>query len=340
MKKPLISIIIVGFNAKRFLKACFDSLGKISYKNTQIIFVDNGSSDGSFDFVKRDYPHIILVRHKKNLGFAGGHGMAMQKAKGDAILLLNTDTIVEKNLLDELVKALYKSSDIGAVQPRLILYHNRKQIDSIGSFFLWSGFLYHFGCEKDSSLPIYNQPMEIFSVKGACMLIKSEVLKKTGLFDETYFTAFEDTDLSHRIWLAGYKIMYVPYTTVYHIGGGTNTKAIRAFVLFHSEKNRICTYIKNLSPKYLLRVLPITLLMEQLVFLEYLVRRRNIAAAFSVQKAIVWNILHIKETLRKRKFVQTKIRRVGDDEFLPKLIKPVRLSYYYYLPIGLNYYKD
>jgi GT2 family glycosyltransferase len=116
--------------------------------------------------------------------------------------------------------------------------------------------LYHYGREKNSKDPLFNKPMEIYSAKGACLLFKKEVLKKTGLFDKDYFAYFEETDLCHRIWLTGNSVLYWPRTVVYHKGGGASKQMVKAFILFHAYKNRICTYIKNLSVKNLIHVLP------------------------------------------------------------------------------------
>lgn len=350
MQTPLISVIIVGYNAKHFLPECLDSLIKGAYKNIEILYVDNGSTDGTSEYINKYYPQIILIQNSKNLGFSPAHEGILAKVKGDAVLLLNTDTIVGENLLKELMKVLYEKKDIGAVQPKILMYPEKDKIDSIGSFFLMNGLLYHFGYEKDQNLGIYNKPMEIFSTKGAVILIKKEVLDKVSfpkygnhkasIFDQDYFTAFEDTDLSMRIWLAGYKILYVPTTTAYHIGGGTVKKMMKSFILFHGEKNRLATYLKNLSLKYLFKVLPRIIIMFQIECLTYLFIKRRVDIAFAIQKAIFWNIFHLKEILRKRYYVQTHIRAIDDEDFIPYLTKKVRLSYYYYLVIGLKGYED
>lgn len=350
MHTLLVSVIIVSFNAKRFLPKCLGSLTKGSYKNIEILFVDNGSTDGTSEYIEKYYPEITLLRNSKNLGFSPAHEGILTHVKGEAVLLLNTDTVVEKNLLSELVKALYEKKDIGAVQPQILMYPETNRIDSIGSFFLFNGLLYHYGYEKNAKLPIYNKPMEIFSTKGAIMLARKEVLEKvsfpafgehdTSIFDKDYFTAFEDTDLCMRIWLSGYKILYVPTARGYHVGGGTNNQVRRSFIIFHGEKNRLATYIKNLSSAYLFKILPRMFFMFQLEFLAYLLIRRRIDIALAIQKAILWNIVHLKDTLKKRSYVQTHIREIADEDFLPKLTKSARLSYYYYLLFGLKSYKD
>src|SRR5581483_4288075 len=272
------------------------------------------------------------------------------KSKGDAILILNTDTLVEKNLLDELVSALYSNRNIGAVQPKVLLYEKKHLLDSVGSFFMMSGDLYHFGRDKDQKLPLYNHKMDIFSAKGVCMLMKREVIEKAGLriplekevslFDKDYFAYFEETDLCMRIWLAGYRITYVPATAIYHKGGGSSKYIHRSKMLFHSEKNRILTYIKNLSIKYMIPVLFNTIIMYELVFILYLLTAK-FRYALSVQQAMWWNIVHLGETIQKRRYVQKYIRKVSDDMFLPHITKSVRPSYYLYQFLGrLDRYTD
>ena len=339
MRNPLVTVIIVNWNGLIYLPECLGSLEKIHYKHTEIFFVDNASTDGSVLFVKENFPDIKILYNKTNLGFAEGHEEALQKAKGNAILLLSTDTIVEANVLDELVKSLYAQDDIGAVQPKLLLFGEKNKIDSIGMFFLTSGWLYHYGRAKDADLPQYNVPMEMFSAKGACMLFRKEVLKRTGLFDKDYFAYFEETDLCHRIWLSGYRIVYTPKTQVIHKGGGSSKQMVPSYIYFHSYKNRLCTYIKNLSLGYLVWVLPKTLISYLMLMTVYMLSG-NFSNAYSVLRAIIWNVTNLSNTLKKRKYIQTKIRRVDDQDFLPGITKSVRLSYYYYLFYDLSKYKD
>ena len=333
MHNPLVSVIIVNWNGKRFLDNCLGSLSKVKYKNTEIFFVDNASKDDSVAYVKKNYPHIKIISNSKNLGYAGGHEGAFRKAKGELILLLSTDTIVEENLLSELVKAVYSEKNIGAVMPKLLMYPRKDLIDSIGSYFLISGIIYHIGRDKDQSKPQYNISQEIFSGKGACMLFKKNVLSKTGLFDKDYFAYFEETDLCHRIWLSGNKVTYWPNTSVCHMQGGSSKQMVPSFILYHSYKNILCTYIKNLSLKYLIRVLPLALVIYQCGFLVFLFTGK-FKTAWAFQKSIIWNINNLPATLKKRKFVQNKIRTVSDDYFLPKVTRHVSLRYYYYLFTG------
>ncbi|OGH19839.1 MAG: hypothetical protein A3D74_03540 [Candidatus Levybacteria bacterium RIFCSPHIGHO2_02_FULL_37_13] len=339
MDSPFISIIIVNWNGKHFLPDCLGSLSKISYKNIEILFVDNASKDESVSYVKKHYPKIKIIQNNANLGYAEGHEEAFKKAKGELVLLLSTDTIVEENLLDELVKGINLHEKIGAVMPKLLMYPQKHLIDSVGAFFLTSGMLYHYGREKDHTLPLYNKPMTIYSAKGACLLFRKSVLEKIGLFDKDYFAYFEETDLCHRIWLSGHEVWYWPKTKVYHIGAGTSGKLVPSFILFNSFKNRICTYLKNFSLKTLLVTLPLTLFIYQCVFILNLLSKKG-SIAWSIQKAILWNITHISSTMRKRNHIQKYVRVVDDQDYLPKVMRPVRMSYYYFMFKGLRYYND
>src|SRR3989344_478575 len=340
MHSPLVSIIIVNWNGRRFLETCLGSLSKIKYKNTEIFFVDNASKDDSVSYVKKHYSKIKLILNSENLGFAEGHDEAFKRSKGELVLLLSTDTTVEENLLEELIKGIYSEENIGAVMPKLLMYPKTNFIDSIGSFFLDSGLLYHFGREKNQKILIYNKPMKIYSAKGACILFRKDVLKKTGLFDKDYFAYFEETDLCHRIWLSGKSVLYWPGTSVCHVGAGASGQMVKSFIHFHSFKNRICTYIKNLSLGNLIKVVGLTMLCYQVIFILYILTGK-LDMALAVQKSIVWNILHLKETLKKRRFVQSKIRIVSDNNFLPKVTRKVRMSYYYHLFKGtLAQYED
>lgn len=339
-KKPLVSILIVNWNGKDFLEDCFNTLLKISYKRIEIILVDNASTDDSVSHIGKMYPTIRIIENKKNLGFAQGNNIALKKAKGDAILLLNMDTLVEKTFLDNLVSRLYSQKDIGAVQPKILLYPQTKMIDSIGAFLLPTGALYHFGREKNSEKENYNKSMEIFSAKGACILFKKEVLKKTGLFDDDYFAYFEETDLCQRIWLAGYRVIYEPRAIIYHKGGAAANKMASSYITFHAYKNMILTYLKNFSLKYLLRIMPISLFLYECASILYLFKG-NIGVSLAIQKSIAWNIVQLKKTLRKRNYVQEKIRSVEDDTFLPRLMRNVSFKYYYYQFFGgMENYSD
>lgn len=339
---PTVSIIIVNWNARENLQECLSTLFLVSYKNYEVILVDNGSSDDSVEFVKSKYPDIKIVESKKNLGFAGGNNLGFKQAKGKYILFLNNDTIVTKDFLGKLVVFMEKRSDVGIVQPK-ILFHRpgtilHHRINSIGSFLLSSGFLFHLDYgQKDK---FKKEPYEIFSAYGACFLARKSLLDKIGLFDNRYFAYFEETDLCHRVWLFGLKVMILPETLIYHKGATTAQKLPIAFIQFHSFKNRLYTYLKNLDSSNLIKIFIPHLLVCEVSSLLYLAFGKP-SYTFAIQKAILWNIFNLNNLLKERGRVQRVLRKVKDKDFVPKLTKAVDLKYYYYLSNGsLENYKQ
>jgi hypothetical protein len=341
---PLVSIVILNWNGKHNLAKCLESLFKISYKPYEIVIVDNGSTDSSLRYIKslqKKNKNLILVKNFKNLGFAEGNNIGYKRSRGELILLLNNDVIVEKDFLNALIKRIMSSTKIGAVQPKIKKYEkNNKEnvIDSIGSYFTNSGFLFHFGHNKPDSFK-YSKEGEIFSMKGACMLLKRKVIEEVGLFDSRYFAYFEETDLCQRIWMAGYKIYYIPDSVVYHRGGETAKQLGDAFIQFHSYKNRIYTYLKNFQLKTIFRVLPLHIFACQITAFVYLATLKP-RIFFAIEAAILWNLLNLPSLIVERTRIQ-RLRRVGDSEYLPKVTRRVRLSYYYHLfSSSLRGYKD
>lgn len=338
---PKVSIVILNYNSWDLTFACLKSLEKQSYENIEIILVDNGSEE---EFRIHNYEFRIknfrIVYNGENLGFAQGNNVGYKASSfaSDLILFLNNDTIVDKNFLLPLVRKLTSDPKIAGVQPKILNYPQKKIIDSVGSYFINSGFLYHFGHNKKDQNK-YNKQQEIFSMKGACMLFKRKVLEKTGVFDKDYFAYFEETDLCLRIHVAGYKIFYVPKSRIYHLGGGTARKLVSSFIQYHSYKNRIYTYLKNFELNTLLKILPIHVLLCEFVAFSYLARFQ-IDLFVSIQKAFFWNIVNYKKILSARKKIK-RLRKVQDFQFLPKLTRSVRISYYYHLlATSLAGYKD
>lgn len=337
----MVTIIIVNWNGFSNLKECLESLRKITYRDIELVIVDNGSTDNSVDYIKKQkavFRKLVLVENDKNLGFAQGNNLGYLPSKGDLLLFLNNDTLVEKDFLEPLIKKITSDPKIGAVQPKILAYPQRNIIDSVGSYLLPTGFLYHLG-HKKLDQPRYNFGSEIFTMKGACMLFKRKVLEKVGLFDRDYFAYFEETDLCQRAWLAGYKILYVPESKIYHKGGETAKSLNPSFIQFHSFKNRIFTYLKNFESSYLLKIAIPHLIFCELISTLYLLTLK-FSLGLAIQKAIFWNILHFKKILQEREKI-AKIRKVSDSDFIPKIIRRVGIDYYYHLfATSLAGYKD
>ena len=343
-KQPLISIIIVNWNGYTLLKPCIESILKGTYKNIEIIVVDNASTDKSRQYVaglSRKNKAIRMIQNETNTGFAEANNRGSDAAHGSYVLFLNNDTIVEKDFIEPLVLRL-QSKKIGGVQPTILQHPKKTYVDSVGSYFLNTGFLYH---------AFHNKPLpknralrlparRIFSMKGACMLIKKSVLDEVGVFDPTYFAYFEETDLCHRIWIAGYEVWYEPNSVIYHKGGITSSKIPTGAITYHSYKNRLQTYLKNFETKTLWKVMPQHLILCLLVAAGYALRGQ-IQLSHAVMCALWFTISHIRDIVVARNMTQHTIRRVPDSSYPPLVTSHVRISYYYHLfTTALAGYKD
>ena len=216
--------------------------------------------------------------------------------------------------------------------------HENDTLDVVGSFWTSSSTLYHYGWGKRGDLPKYNETMPIFSVKGAAMLIKKDLVDRIGLFDEEFWCYYEETDFCHRVWLAGYECWYFPKTICYHAGGGTTSVFDDNFVQFHNYKNKLASFIKNFEVVNLVKIIPTFLVLTIGVSFVWLLSGK-LKHFWSMYQALWWNVKCFPETLRKRKTIQT-LRKKSDKELFKTIKKNPRMSYYYYLFKGVHLYKD
>lgn len=338
-----VSIVVLNWNGKKFLKNCLDSLGELIYPAVEIIVVDNNSTDGSQEFIKINYKKVVLIENKENYGFAKGNNIGFKASTGDYILILNNDTVVTPNFLSPLIKDFKNDSRIACLQPQIRLSKNKQLLDGVGAFITFTGFLYHFGYLKDRMQAKYNKKMNVFSAKGACIFLKRKAIEEVGLFDEDFFIFFEETDLCFRLWLAGYSVVYEPESVIYHLGGGDTTLSNsyqhekRTYLSF---RNMMCCYIKNFGTYNLFRIMPMFIFTQIILCIYYLITLRlNLVKA--IVKAYSWNLYNLSSTIKKRNNIQLNIRKVSDYRLNKYIFNNPRINYYYYLLVGkLKYYQD
>lgn len=340
MKKPLVSFIILNWNGKKRLEKCLKSIEKIKYPAVEIVVVNNGSTDDSEEFVKRKYPKIKLINLKKNIGYAGGKNLGVSKASGKYILGLDNDTVVTPDFLDPLVEDLENDSTLGIVQPQIrsLIYPNL--LDSVASFMTFSGFLYHYGYMKPVKSKKYKNSMYAYTIKGACFIISKKDYIKLGGLDVSFLSYIEETDLCHRMWLYGKKVIYEPRGVIYHWGGGdTLTMSNSTSSMFRTFRNRYFSYLKNFSLPMLIKILPIHFLMcEMFVLLSFL--SGKLRQAILVQWATVCWIFYLPTIIKKRKYIQKYIRKISDTEINSFVIKNPKISYFWFLAKDIKSYKD
>lgn len=343
MKNPLVSIIIVNWNGLRWLPECFSSLYSQAYKNFEIIFVDNASHDESVVWVKKHFPKTKIIINKENLGFAEANNVGYRKAKGEYVLFLNNDTRVTRCFLTELLDVFKNDPSIGGAQSKILLMDHPDTHDSVGAYMTPTGFLYHLGFgKKDDSM--YDKEIELYTAKGACMIFKTTVLKKVEfegwVLDPDYFAYFEESDMCHRIWLSGSRIVYAYKSVIYHKMGATSSSMNNAFIQYHSFKNRVNSYLKNLSIKWLIIYFPLHILLV-LSFALYSLLQRKWQLSAAIFRALWWNILTLPRTMNLRRYVQGTIRTVSDDTLRSKIFRSPQFEYYGHLITGtLVEYKE
>ncbi len=244
-KKPLISVIFPTLNSAKLLPDFFDSLKQQTYPKNKIevIIVDNGSSDKTVQSIKKHYPNADIIRKKHNLGFAPALNIAAKKAKGRLIFITNDDATFNRTCIEELVKLLISDPSIGMVSGKL-LYLKPKDTSAWPGFRLnpWLGYQPYDTSNED-------QIRESDWFSGPGMMMKKEALQKAGYFDEGYFFAGEDYDLSLTIKQVGYKIMYTPKAVIHHGFRRTGKMAGENYSsIFNHFRGRFRCVLKKRSP--------------------------------------------------------------------------------------------
>jgi GT2 family glycosyltransferase len=249
---PLISVIVVNYNGLRFLKPCLSSLVCQSFKESEIILVDNGSSDGSPDYVRKHFPSVTLLETGENRGFGGGVNAGIAIAKGEFILTLNNDITADGRLLEEIHKPMLCDPDIGMCGAKMLLPDGR--IYSAGILIFRSGAAMDRGIyEPDTGK--YDRDEEVFGSCAGATLYRRAMLDKIGLFDEDFFLYMEDVDLAFRGQLAGWRCRYVPAARVVHEYGGT--AGINSDIsVYFGNRNLLWYVIKNFPPRLFLSCFP------------------------------------------------------------------------------------
>jgi GT2 family glycosyltransferase len=296
--QPLFSVIIPNWNGKHLLKECLNSLAEQTFKNFEIILVDNGSDDGSVEFVRHICPIAVVLELRENIGFAGGVNAGIKVAKGSYFVLLNNDTAVDTSWLEHLASAIGENPNLYIFASKLLSYYNRNIIDSAGDAFVLSSGSYKIGEYK--STENFLERDFIFGACGGGGCYKRELFDKIGYFDEDFFAYFEDVDLSFRANWAGFRCLSVPDAIIYHkvaATSGTNSRIKDRFDIMR-RRNYMFLIFKNYPVAFLLQYLPFIFAAHCLKFLLNLCRGR-FRVAFMTQWEIVKGLPKMLEKRRK-----------------------------------------
>lgn len=305
---PKISVIILNYNGARFIQHCLNTVFACTYPNFEVIVADNCSTDGSFELIETHFyneQRLKCVRFTRNWGFACGNNRIAEIALGRYLMLLNMDTEVDENYLDQIVNIFESDDHVGIVQSRIKQMQAPSIIQSAGYYLDWLGLI-HIRGEGEEDKGQYSLVDEIFGATGAAFAVRAELFKEIGGFDNDYFCYFEETDLCWRTWLMGYSVVFAPLSIVYHYGGGgsdqTNNNKHKNQYLF--VRNRIATFVKVLELPILFWFLPLHIVALGVYGVMLLIQFRDSHFLTCLLQGILWNARHLGKTLSKRKTLQ------------------------------------
>lgn len=309
--QPSASILLINYNGWEDLSRCLpaviaDAVGH----DYEILVLDNCSTDDSAETINQKFPQVHLIRNDVNSGFGAGNNIAARMAKGEYLAFLNADTVVKKDWLAELIKAMQSEQHIGMATSKVLLMSEPDRINACGNNIHVSGLTLCRGAGRLESA--FSKPDQVSAASGAAFVMRRDLFLAMGGFDETFFMYMEDTDLSLRVQLAGNTIQFVPSSVVYHDYALT----FGPLKTFYQERNRYLMLLKNFKPGTLISLGPILVLAEVVTWGYILTSNRNRLS--NKLDAYLWIFRHYTEIQRARQFVQT-IRRMGDRKLLSRL---------------------
>ncbi len=306
-----VSILILNYNGAAFIGPCLESVFIQDHPVDEVIVIDNGSTDDSIKAVRKDFPKAKVVEVGKNLGFSGGMNLGIKESKNDLILLLNTDVVLDKSFLSKMVEAITQDSKVGSASSKVYKLSEKpaKIFDTTGHV-IFTNRLFTDRGDGEPVVGQYDAVEEIFGTCAGTGLYKREMLEDCRVeeeyFDESFFMFLEDTDLSWRAQLRGWKCLYTPHAIAWHHRGGTAKRKTK-LVEIHNYKNRYMMILKNDSAFSMLKSIPHYIVTDSL---------KSLALLFRCPPALlgwldVWR--NLPALIRKRRIIQ-KGRKVSQKE--------------------------
>ena len=323
------AVVILNYNGLKYLQQFLQGVLDNCPAYAEVVIADNASTDSSVQWLKENFPSMRLIQNSSNKGFAGGYNDALKQIEADYFVILNSDIEVTKDWLAPLINFMESSSDAAACQPKILSYRTKDYFEYAGAA---GGFIDVFGfpfcrgrlfssLEKDEKQ--YDDVKNVFWVTGACMIIRSEIFFKAGGFDEFFFAHMEEIDLCWRMQRMNYRIVSLPYSKVYHIGGGTLSKNSPKKT-FLNYRNNLSMLAKNLPAHLLLPVFLFRIFTDAAASLIFLFTSGPLHSA-AVPAAYFSFLINILQLIKKRRAFNKNI-----SDSLPETIyrKSVLLNYF------------
>ena len=307
MQNIKIAVVILNFNGKKLLQKFLPTV--IQYSSQATIYVaENASVDDSIQYLKTEFPNVKLIELKENYGFAKGYNEALKQVDADYFVLLNSDVEVTPNWIEPIINLMVANKAIAVAQPKILSYNAKSEFEYAGAC---GGFIDKYGypfcrgrifdtLEKDNNQ--YNEPLEIFWATGACMFVRAYVYKRLNGFDDFYFAHMEEIDLCWRIKNTQHKVMAVPASVVYHLGGGTLNK-LSPRKTFLNFRNSLISLTKNNTSGSLILKITTRLVLDGVAGTKFFIEGKPVHT-WAIIKAHFSFYGHLKTTLRLRKEIK------------------------------------
>jgi GT2 family glycosyltransferase len=303
------AIVILNWNGLDYLKMFLGTVIKHSINNETFVCVaDNGSTDGSPEWIAGNFKEVKLLRLDKNHGFAGGYNLAINQLDAKYFVLLNSDIEVTEGWLQPLVDFMDINSDVASCQPKILSYNRKDHFEYAGAA---GGFIDKYGypfcrgriftkVEKDTAQ--YDSQINVFWSSGACMIVRGDAWEKCEGFDTAFFAHMEEIDFCWRLNNTGYRVSYLPQSVVYHVGGGS-LPYDSPFKTYLNFRNSLFLLYKNLPDNKLHTILFLRKLLDGLAVIMFLVKGK-FGSVKSVWKAHLDYYKTVNELKEKRKMIK------------------------------------
>jgi len=293
---PLVSIVIPNHNGVAYLEGCLRSILRQTYRHSEVIIVDNASHDDSLALIRSEAPDAIVLPQTENLGFAAGANRGISAARGEWVAVLNNDTEVAKDWLEECIAALIRHPEADYLACRILDFHERNRIYSAGDCFLRGGIGYRRG-QKLEDQDAYHRECEIFSACGCAALYRKTALENIGGYDESFFAYLEDVELGLRLHAIGSRGYYAWKAEVYHHGGATSGGEFSPLAVRLRTRNAILLLTKSVPGRILWRCMPMILVMQ----LSWIARALSRGRILSYLRGLGSVLPLLPDMIRKRR---------------------------------------
>lgn len=250
-----VSVVIPNYNGIAYLDGVLASLEHQTLKDFEVIVVDNGSTDGSTSFIAGNYPWVHVIGLPDNFGFSKAVNEGIYASRAPYVLLLNNDTEVETNFVEEMLLAIKRHKKAFSCSARMIQFFDRDRLDDAGNYYNALGWAFARGKGRD--IHTYEKEEKIFAACAGAAIYRKKIFEKIGYFDEEHFAYLEDTDVGYRARIYGYENWYAPKAKVYHVGSGTSGSRYNQFKTRYSSRNNVYLIYKNMPILQIILNLPL-----------------------------------------------------------------------------------